>query len=359
MREFEYPVLDCEAIGGRIREERVRRSFTIQEVCDALSVSPQAVGKWQRGESLPSIDNLVALCTLFDVSLEGILFGEDRMSFRYMATFLKRKNRMRESAVSIMKGGSWFQRVFSCICGMTVAEYVRKRRMTLATMDLKERKERVIDVAVKYGYDSADAFSRAFTAFHGITPTMARESDARIKSFSPMRFRLSVDGTKETKYRLERREAMRVVGVMRHFKAPENGPQDVGSFWNELFGNGVYERIAELAEGQPVGVHGFLHVLDDTHVDYMIGTVTERDCPEDMEEQEIPASTWAIFEQTGSVQSSMADMWKQIFEEWLPSTEYEHAGTAELECFCHGGDRRENDFRYEIWIPVRKRRGQT
>lgn len=81
MREFEYPVLDCEAIGGRIREERVRRSFTIQEVCDALSVSPQAVGKWQRGESLPSIDNLVALCTLFDVSLEGILFGEDRMPF--------------------------------------------------------------------------------------------------------------------------------------------------------------------------------------------------------------------------------------------------------------------------------------
>lgn len=87
MREFEYPVLDCEAIGGRIREERVRRSFTIQEVCDALSVSPQAVGKWQRGESLPSIDNLVALCTLFDVSMEGILFGEDRMPFRYVEFF--------------------------------------------------------------------------------------------------------------------------------------------------------------------------------------------------------------------------------------------------------------------------------
>lgn len=87
MREFEYPVLDCEAIGGRIREERVRRSFTIQEVCDALSVSPQAVGKWQRGESLPSIDNLVALCTLFDVSMEGILFGEDRMPFRLCGVF--------------------------------------------------------------------------------------------------------------------------------------------------------------------------------------------------------------------------------------------------------------------------------
>lgn len=103
MREFEYPVLDCEAIGGRIREERVRRSFTIQEVCDALSVSPQAVGKWQRGESLPSIDNLVALCTLFDVSMEGILFGEDRMPFPYVAFFWRRKNRMREIAGKIME----------------------------------------------------------------------------------------------------------------------------------------------------------------------------------------------------------------------------------------------------------------
>lgn len=84
MREFEYPVLDCEAIGGRIREERVRRSFTIQEVCDALSVSPQAVGKWQRGESLPSIDNLVALCTLFDVSLEGR--GQDVFSMGYVGS---------------------------------------------------------------------------------------------------------------------------------------------------------------------------------------------------------------------------------------------------------------------------------
>lgn len=85
MREFEYPVLDCEAIGGRIREERVKRSFTVQEVCDALSVSPQAVGKWQRGESLPSIDNLVALCTLFGVSVEGILFGENDMPSFYIS----------------------------------------------------------------------------------------------------------------------------------------------------------------------------------------------------------------------------------------------------------------------------------
>ena len=252
---------------------------------------------------------------------------------------------------------AYFQRVFSCISGVSVAEYVRKRRMTLAAVDLKEKQERIIDVALKYGYDSADAFSRAFTAFHGITPTMAKESDAKIKSFSPVRFQLTVDGTKETNYRLEKREAMRVVGVMRHFQAPEQGAEDVGPFWNELFANGMYEKLVEISNGQPTGVHGFMHVLDDVHVDYMIGAVTDKEIPEGMEEKVIPSSLWAIFEQSGSVQSSMADMWNQIFEEWLPSTEYEHAGTAEIECFCHSGDRRNSDFKYEIWIPVRKRKG--
>ena len=142
---------------------------------------------------------------------------------------------------------------------------------------------------------------------------------------------------------------------MRHFQAPENGPQDVGPFWNELFGNGMFEKIAVLSTGQPTGVHGFMHVIDDVNVDYMIAAITDKEVPDGMEEQMIPATTWAIFEQTGSVQSSMTDMWKQIFEEWLPSTEYEHAGTTEIECFCYDGDRRKNDFKYEIWIPVRKR----
>lgn len=251
---------------------------------------------------------------------------------------------------------AYFQRVFSCISGVTVAEYVRKRKMTLAAMLLKEKKERVIDVAIKYGYDSADAFSRAFTAFHGITPTMAREDGAAVKSFSPLRFQITVDGIKETKYRIEKKEAMRVIGITRHFTAPENDPSDVGVFWNELFEKGMFEKIAELSNKEPKGVHGFMQVIDDRHVDYMIATITDDKVPEGLEEKLIPASTWAIFEQIGSVQASMAKMWQQIFEEWLPSTAYEHAGTTEIECFCYSGDRRENDFKYEIWIPVRKKK---
>lgn len=102
---------------------------------------------------------------------------------------------------------------------------------------------------------------------------MARESSVNIKSFSPLRFQITVDGTKETKYRLEKRGAMRIAGVMRHFHAPENKPEDVGVFWNELFESGMYEKIADLSTGEPAGVHGFMRVYDDVHVDYMIAAV--------------------------------------------------------------------------------------
>ena len=158
---------------------------------------------------------------------------------------------------------------------------------------------------------------------------------------------MTVDGIKETRYRLEKKEAMRVVGIMRHFKAPENDPSDVGDFWNELFESGLFEKIAELSNGSPKGVHGFMQVIDNTHVDYMIAAITDKEVPRDdprMEEHIIPTSTWAIFEQAGSVQNSMASVWQQIFEEWLPSMEYEHAGTVEIECFCYSGDRTNSDI---------------
>lgn len=252
---------------------------------------------------------------------------------------------------------TYFQRVFSCIAGTSIAEYIRKRRMTLAAMDLKKTDLRVIDIAVKYGYDSSDAFSRAFMSFHGITPTMARREDAKLKSFSPLRVQIQVEGKVETQYRLEKKGALRIVGVKKHFSAPKNNPSDVGVFWNEVFGSGVFDEIAALCSGEPYGVHGFMQVMDEEHVDYMIAAVTDQKVPEGMEEQIIPETTWAIFKQKGSVQDSMSEMWKQIFEEWLPSTEYEHAGTTEIECFCNSGDRRSTDFQYEIWIPVQRRKG--
>lgn len=245
-----------------------------------------------------------------------------------------------------------FQRIFSCIAGISVNDYIRRRRMTLAATDLK-RGRKVIDVALKYGYETADSFGKVFLAFHGITPSQARNKDAVVKSFSPIRFHITVDGKEEISYRIESRQAMRIVGVMKHFRAPENSKDDVPVFWNELYGNGIYDTLHALSNDSPYGVHGFMKVHDEISVDYMIAAVTDCPIPEGMQEYIVPESTWAIFEQDGAVASTMESLWTRIFDEWLPSLDYSHARTMEIECFKHNGDKQMNGFKYEIWIPVK------
>lgn len=248
---------------------------------------------------------------------------------------------------------AYFQRIFSCIAGISVNDFIRKRRMTLAATDLK-RGEKVIDVALKYGYETADSFGKVFLAFHGITPSQARNTDAIVRSFSPIRFHITVDGTKEIEYRIESRKAMRIVGVMKHFKAPENSKDDVPIFWNELYGNGMYDTLRELSNDSPFGVHGFMKVQDELSVDYMIAAVTDCPIPDGMQEYIVPESTWAIFEQDGAVGLTMESLWTRIFDEWLPSLEYNHAQTMEIECFKYNGDKQSEQFKYEIWIPVKR-----
>lgn len=250
---------------------------------------------------------------------------------------------------------AYFQRIFTCIAQITVVEYVRKRRMTLAAAELKDSNIKIVDLAVKYGYNSADAFTKAFLSFHGVTPSQARETAVTVKSFSPLRFHISVEGSEEMKYRILESKPLRVVGLQKHYVAPENNEQDVDSFWNEIFSNGMYEKLLSISDRDPYGVHGFMQVIDDTHVDYMIGVVTDHEVIKGTTEYIVPASTWAIFEKKGAVHDTIGGLWKQIFDEWLPALEYQHAQTTEIECFPYDDNRGERDFRYEIWIPVVKK----
>lgn len=248
----------------------------------------------------------------------------------------------------------YFQRVFHCIADMTLTEYVKKRKMTLAALDLQNSNLRVIDLAMKYGYESADSFTRAFQSIHGVNPSVVRTQGYMVKSFAPIRFHISIEGAMEMKYRIEKRKAMRIVGQIRHYKAPKNSPQDVNTFWNEVFSNGMYEKIVALSNQEPKGVHGFLQVIDEYTVDYIIATVTDQKVPRGLEEFTVPESEWAIFEAIGPVQHSLEELWKRIFDEWFPSSNYQHAETMEIECFQSDGNRGSSNFHCEIWVPVRK-----
>ena len=126
----------------------------------------------------------------------------------------------------------YYQRIFGALCGMTVGEYIRARRMTLAAQELSSGDEKVIDVALKYGYDSPDSFAKAFQRFHGISPSKAREPGAHLRSLAPLHIKISLEGGKMLDYRIVEKAPFTVIGIKRRFNS-DTSYQDIPKFWNE------------------------------------------------------------------------------------------------------------------------------
>ncbi|MHC1750839.1 MAG: effector binding domain-containing protein [Cellulosilyticaceae bacterium] len=248
-----------------------------------------------------------------------------------------------------------FQRIFSYIANVNLSEYIRHRRMTLAAFELQNSAIKVIDLAIKYGYESPDSFSRAFQNIHGITPLMARNSGISLKAYPRITFHISIKGDVEMNYRIEKKEAFRIVGIKRKFQGPEDDESVVPKFWNEVFENGTYEELLALSNGNPKGVHGFIQVFGEEKVDYTIACMTDKEPPKGMESFIIPESIWAIFQVEGSVGTVMAEAWRRIFSEWLPTSNYKYAESVDIECFPYQGNRGASDFKFEIWLPIEKK----
>ncbi len=249
----------------------------------------------------------------------------------------------------------YFQRIFSLIADVSLSEYIRRRRMTLAAFELQNSKVKITDLAIKFGYESMDSFSRAFQNLHGITPTAARNSGASLKAYPRMTFLIMIKGAVAMNYRIENKEAFTIVGIKRSFSVPDQSDVVVPAFWNEVDNQGITKKMLDLSTGAPRGVHGFLQVIDEKSVDYTIASVSDKEPPVGMSSQIVPKSTWAIFEINGSVNTVMSDAWKRIFTEWLPTSNYRHAETLEIECFPYAGDKSKADFKFEIWIPIVKK----
>ena len=262
----------------------------------------------------------------------------------------------REAASSVFH----FQRMFTMLCGYPLGDYIRMRRLSLAAEDLMQTDDKVIDIAYRCGYDTPESFSRAFTRFHGVTPTQARRGGS-VKSFSRLSVKLILSGGTSMNYRIEKKDAFRLVCKKKQVTAPQGdtATADISAFWNEVGADGTMDRICRY--GRFDTYHGVLGVcfsdeMADSGFPYGIGAewngapVTDAG----LDIVEIPAYTYAVFTCRGKMPDAFKDTYKRICTEFFPQSNYEYGQGVELEVYP-SADTQNPDYTCEIWIAVKEK----
>lgn len=241
-----------------------------------------------------------------------------------------------------------FQRMFNLLTGMTVGEYIRKRRLSLAGEELTRQNTKVIDVAFKYAYNSSESFTKAFARFHGITPNKVKKG-SELKSFNKLVVKISMEGGTIMDYRIEKKEEFRLLVYAKMF-TEESSEKGIPAFWEEYYQNKLYEKApgylgicAQEKEGAGEFMYGIGCDADDV-----------KEIPKGFQIINIPAYTWAIFKCVGPTPDAIQKTWRGIYREWLPGTDYELIPDYDIENYLPG-DNTSCDYISEIWLPITER----
>jgi AraC family transcriptional regulator len=251
-----------------------------------------------------------------------------------------------------------FGRLFYYIADMPLSEYIRKRKLSLAAMKLQSGCEKVIDLAVMYGYDSADSFTRAFVKQHGVTPSQARQPGVNLTIFPPLTFQIKIEGVQAMNWRIEEREAFEVFGLEKIFGNDETDL--VPGFWTECHQNGSYERLYQAAGAKPDkdgrccinAVCCYREPGED--FPYMICALRKPDSDiTGFKTAQVPKNTWAVFrsDETENIGHEIPKLFQRAYSEWLPSSGYEKVNGPDMEIYGVGSG---GKFWEEVWIPVKK-----
>lgn len=244
-----------------------------------------------------------------------------------------------------------YQRMFTYMAGVPLSEYIRRRRMSLAAVDLQGSDAKVIEIAAKYGYSSPTAFNRAFQSVHGVAPSALRSEGIAVKSYPPITFHISVKGAEELNYRIETKEAIRIVGVSCPLeKEIEKNFAVVPQMWQNAAANGTVEKLAEMMDTPPMGLLGVSVCNGTDQWKYFIAVSTTKECGS-FEAYTIPAAMWAVFSGEGT-NMSIQELEQRIVTEWLPTSGYEYGNAPDIEVYISPDPQ---NAKYEVWIPVVKR----
>ncbi|MEV4739234.1 AraC family transcriptional regulator [Streptomyces sp. NPDC049555] len=256
-----------------------------------------------------------------------------------------------------------FRRLFSALAGLPLSEYVRRRRLTVAGAEVLAGERTLLDVAVRYGYGSAEAFARAFRGMHGVGPGEARRNGAALHSQPRMSFRLIVEGNSSMRYRIVEKNEFQVVGAKARLPLVHLGPNPAMVTVLQGIDPQTRQQLEELAGRSQEGPGGLVSVCDDldpsraegTEFDFYFGAVTN---PADdhgisgTATLTVPAGTWAVFEHTGPYPEALQYLWRDVFTQWFPSNPYLSRPGPEILRTVISPDGTEAEA--ELWIPVER-----
>ena len=265
-----------------------------------------------------------------------------------------------------------FQRVFSILCGYTLSEYIRNRRLALAGKELALGETKVIDIALKYGYESPDSFARAFAKFHGINPSEASKPGMSLQSFSPLKIRVLLEGGKTMNYRIEEKPEIILVGYKQHFNGIPFGKQRAEQEEEMFVTSRAKQWLLRGASSDYYTDYCVIKNIDDSGYDFYIANelndwtranlykqeITGVDFIERMEFEEIiiAKQRYVIFETERSSQpiEEYIDIRQKLVTEWLPTSDYQFVDAPEL-ALLHWRPKLDKENRFvEIWIPIEK-----
>ncbi|MFE3602954.1 GyrI-like domain-containing protein [Streptomyces sp. NPDC059096] len=280
-------------------------------------------------------------------------------AMEHIEDHLDRRVEVADLARIAMTSEYHLRRLFSALAGIPLSEYVRRRRLTVAGADVLAGNPTLLEIAVRYGYTSGEAFARAFRAMHGVGPGEARRSGASLRCQPRLSFRLTVEGSSSMRYRIVEKSEFHVVGRKIRVPLVHNGMNPAIADFIRGIGKETLDRIDGLSDQQPNGIVGVSDNLDPsraegTELDYYHGVVTGAAAPDDLDALTVPAGTWAVFESSGPFPQTLQHLWRDVFTQWFPSNPYRSRPGPEILRTRLSGNGPRTEAEAELWIPVER-----
>ncbi|BDG69606.1 AraC family transcriptional regulator [Enterococcus innesii] len=243
-----------------------------------------------------------------------------------------------------------FSRIFSFMTEISISEYIRRRRLSQAVFDIQKSDTKMIDIALKYCYESPAAFSRAFKELHGTTPTSVRTSNVSVKTYPPIHFLLSIKGVSDMAFRIEEKEKFEIIGLSGVIS--DEVTAGVHTVWYEFY-ESYYEQMVQNFQAPywQVAAYDFHPIKNDLSIIIGAEYKNEFSLKETLSIKTIPASSWAVFEIDGCIDGTRDKAYTRILTEWFPTSHYRrNEDLPNLEVFP--GDTQERISNWEIWMPI-------